>query len=84
VGTDAHGWHSTVAAQGSEFDGFGGGLVRKARTRPKGMVHAVSPVAFNETLCGLSLASLVLFPDLRFGRSHWQCPECRAVSNTSI
>jgi hypothetical protein len=34
-------WHSTVASHDSEFNGFGGGLTRRAKTRPKGTVHAV-------------------------------------------
>jgi hypothetical protein len=79
-GSDANDWPYTAASRDSEFDGFGGGVVRKGMARPKGLVHAVSPALVDQTLCGVPLVSLVLFPDLRFDRSHGRCLECGALS----
>jgi hypothetical protein len=74
-----------VASESAVFDGFGGGIVRKARNRPAGTIHAVDPS--EGTACGLPLDRLHVFSALTFERSDHalRCAACTlAVRVTGI
>jgi hypothetical protein len=70
------GWHA-VAADREVFEGFGGGMTRRARMRPAGRIHAFT-AASTETLCGQALSGLLVFPGRRFETEHTlgKCPDC--------
>jgi hypothetical protein len=66
-----------LASESAEFDGFGGGIVRKPKNRPAGAIHAVVAPT-NLTACGLRLDKLHLFAALSFERSDYtlRCRTC--------
>jgi len=66
-----------LASESSDFAGFGGCIVRKARNRPAGTIHAVV-ASSNLTACGLRLDKLHLFAALSFESSDYtlRCPGC--------
>jgi hypothetical protein len=66
-----------VAADREEFDGFGGGITRRAKMRPAGQIHAIAESA-RSTLCGLALTQLLAFPGRAFESEPipGKCPSC--------
>lgn len=74
-----------LASEGSVFDGFAGGIVRKPRNRPAGLIHAVVPR--DQTACGLRLETLNVFAALSFEQSEYtrRCRGCAdALRRTSV
>ena len=73
---DGHMVHM-VAADRAEFDGFGGGLTRRAKMRPAGQIHALAHSA-RSTLCGQPLTELLAFPGRTFEgeETPGKCPHC--------
>jgi hypothetical protein len=67
----------TLASESADFDGFGGGVVRKARNNPAGTIHAVES-SRDRTACGLHLHKLHVFAALTFESSEHtrRCGAC--------
>jgi hypothetical protein len=68
----------TLASESADFDGFGVGVVRKARNQPAGTTHAIES-ARDSTACGLRLHKLHVFAALTFESSE-RTRRCGACS----